>query len=383
MLAKARIKDKRENSFDVVRLIAALAVLVSHFCGMAGRLDPLDGFWGTGEDLGGLAVLIFFGISGYLITESILKGASFRFYSTSRLLRIYPALVVCLGVCILAGIALTRVSLQQYFSAQTSQFFFGNAFPFFWQEERFLPGVFVPPWNAMNGPLWTIKYELACYIATLTVFLVPQALRRYAFTALCVLAVCIWLAPVESWQIPSAATVGDRVLRFEYFNMGFFRYYAAIFFLAAMARIVVGNSSYRWLGVFLFMGCVYALFYGTSVALLALLGTLALAGVCIGCSSLLYFNGFYRRNIGDLSYSTYLYGWPISNFCVLSLYPAIGFWPTLLIATGVTLAVAWVSWKIIERPALHLKRRVPTSSLLASAPATRATSSRDQRAAVE
>ena len=256
-------------------------------------------------------------------------------------------------------------------------------FPFFWQEQRLLPGVFVPPWNAMNGPLWTIKYELACYIATLAVFLVPQALRRYAFAALCVLAVCISLAPVESWQIPSAATVDDRVLRFEYFNMGFFRYYAAIFFLAAMTRVVVGNSSYRWLGVFLFLGCVYALFYATSVALLALLGTLALAGVCIGCSSLLYFNGVYRRKIGDLSYSTYLYGWPISNFCVLSLYPTIGFWPTLLIAAGVTLAVAWVSWKIIERPALHLKRRVPTTSLLASAPTKPATSGRVQRATTE
>lgn len=383
MPAKAPIKDERRNSFDVVRLIAALAVLVSHFYGMAGRRAPLDGFWGTDEDLGGLAVIIFFGLSGYLITESILKGASFRFYITSRLLRIYPALLVCLGVCILAGTALTRLSLDQYFSAQTSQFFLGNVFPFFWQEQRFLPGVFVPPWDAMNAPLWTIKYELACYIATLTVFLVPQAWRRYAFAALCVLAVSIWLTPVESWQIPSAATVDDRVLRFEYFNVGFFRYYAAIFFLAAIARIVVGNSSYRWLGIFLFMGCVYALFYGTPVAMLALLGTLALAGVCAGCSSLLYFNGIYRRKIGDLSYSTYLYGWPISNFCLLSFYPAIGFWPTMLLAAGITLAVAWVSWTIIERPALRLKHRVPTTSLLAPAPAERATSSRAQRAAAE
>ncbi len=139
--AQKPTKDGRNNSFDVVRLIAALSVLICHFYGMAGRGDPLDGFWGTDEDLGGFAVLIFFGISGYLITESILKGASFRFYVTSRLLRIYPALLVCLCVCILAGIILTRVSLDQYFSAQTSQFFFGNVFPFFWQEQRFLPGV--------------------------------------------------------------------------------------------------------------------------------------------------------------------------------------------------------------------------------------------------
>ena len=95
------------NSFDMVRLIAALGSRSRPLLRMAGRGDPLDGFWGTDEDLGGFAVLIFFGISGYLITESILKGASFRFYVTSRLLRIYPALLVCLCVCILAGIILT------------------------------------------------------------------------------------------------------------------------------------------------------------------------------------------------------------------------------------------------------------------------------------
>ena len=100
--------------------------------------------------------------------------------------------------------------------------------------------------------------------------------------------------------------------------MGFFRYYAAIFLLASVARIVVGNSPYRWFGIFLFLGCVY-LFYGTQVALLAVYAAIALAGVCVGCSSLLYFNGVYRRKVGDLSYATYLYGWPVRSLCALAL----------------------------------------------------------------
>jgi len=361
-MALKSTREVHKNSFDVVRLIAALAVLVSHFYGMSGRPDPIDGFWGTGEDLGGLAVLIFFGLSGYLIAESILNGASLRFYTASRLLRIYPALLICLAVCIIAGIFLTRVSLNDYFSAQTSQFFFGNVFPFFWQEQRVLPGVFVPPWNAMNGPLWTIKYELACYFVTLSVFLFPLSRRRIVIVALCVLAVCMWLAPVESWKILPPTTLNNRILGFEYFNMAYFRYYAAIFYLAAVARIVVENAPFRWFGIFLFMGAVFLLAYGTPLALLALLGTLALAGVWIGCSSLLYFNGFYRKKIGDLSYSTYLYGWPISIMCITSLYSRIGFWPTMISAAAITLTLAWASWKLIERPALQLKRRVSTGA---------------------
>lgn len=347
------------NSFDMVRLIAALAVVVGHFCPMAGRGDPLDGWWGTDEDLGGFAVLIFFGISGYLITESVLNGASTRFYAASRLLRIYPALLVCLVVCIIAGMFLTRADLSEYFSSQTLQFFFGNLFPFFWQEQRALPGVFAPPWDAVNGPLWTIKYELACYIVAFGVFMLPHRMRRYGFAALCGAAVCIWLAPVEAWQM-MPATLENRVLRLEYFNMGFFRYYAAIFFLAAVARIIVANSPRRWLGVFFLMGCVLVLFHGTPIGLLAVLATVALAGICVGSSPLLYFNGKYRRTFGDLSYGTYLYGWPISLTCVLWLLPLIGFWPAVTIAVAATLTVAWASWKLVERPALRLKKFVPT-----------------------
>ena len=348
------------NSFDMVRLLAALAVVVGHFYPMAGRGDPLDGWWGTDEDLGGFAVLIFFGISGYLITESVLNGASARFYAASRLLRIYPALLVCLVICIIAGIFLTNADLREYFTTQTFQFFAGNLFPFFWQEQRALPAVFVPPWNAMNGPLWTIKYELACYIVVFGVFILPHRLRRYGFVALCGAAVCIWLAPVDAWQIIPPNTADNRVLRFEYFNMGFFRYYVAIFFLAAVARIVVANSPSRWFGIFFFIGCVLVLLHGTSIGVLAVLTTVALAGVCVGASSLFYFNGKYRTTFGDLSYATYLYGWPISLACVLWLLPLTGFWPAMTIAIAATLAVAWASWKLVERPALRLKKLAST-----------------------
>jgi peptidoglycan/LPS O-acetylase OafA/YrhL len=350
------------NSFDMVRLIAALAVIVGHFYPMAGRGDPLDGWWGTDEDLGGFAVLIFFGVSGYLIAESVLNGASARFYGASRLLRIYPALLVCLVVCIVAGIFLTSADLHEYFSAQTFQFLSGNLFPFFWQEQRTLPAVFVPPWNAMNGPLWTIKYELACYIVVFGVYILPHRLRRYGFGALCAVAVCIWLAPVEAWQIIPPTTVENRVLRFEYFNMGFFRYYAAIFFLAAVARIVVANSPFRWLGIFMFTGCVLILFHGTPIGQLAVLTTIALVGVCVGSSSLLYFDGKYRTTFGDLSYGTYLYGWPISLMCVIWLLPLTGFWPAMTIAVAATLAVALFSWKLVERPALRLKKLASTAT---------------------
>ena len=348
--------DNRRNSFDEVRLAAALMVLIDHFYGMSDRVAPLTGLWGTDEDLGGFAVLIFFGLSGYLITDSILRGANFRFYVASRLLRIYPALLVCLVIGIFVGALITELSLAQYLSAQVAQFFFGNIFPIFWREERSLPGVFSSYyWQTFNGPLWTIKYELACYAVTLCVFMVSRSRRWLAFGALFAIAAGMWWVPFQSWQIPQ----GNTVLMFEYFNMGFFRYYLAIFMLAAVVRIIVGNVSYRWFGVFFACGVVLAFFQGLPLGDLALLGGIALAGVCLGGSSLLYFGGVYRKYAGDLSYATYLYGWPISDMCVNTLTPQVGFWPSMMIATVSTLAVAWVSWKLIERPMLGLKRLIP------------------------
>jgi peptidoglycan/LPS O-acetylase OafA/YrhL len=75
---------------------------------------------------------------------------------------------------------------------------------------------------------------------------------------------------------------------------------------------------------------------------------------------LFYLNGKYRTTFGDLSYATYLYGWPISLTCVLWLLPLTGFWPAMGIAVAATLAVAWASWKLVERPALRLKKLAST-----------------------
>ncbi len=51
----------RSNNFDAVRILAALAVLVSHQYALTGRPEPVV----RGADtLGGLGVLVFFSISG-------------------------------------------------------------------------------------------------------------------------------------------------------------------------------------------------------------------------------------------------------------------------------------------------------------------------------
>ena len=55
----------RDNCFDLLRTLAAFAVLFSHSFALSGLPEPLIGYKST---LGNLAVWVFFAISGYLIT---------------------------------------------------------------------------------------------------------------------------------------------------------------------------------------------------------------------------------------------------------------------------------------------------------------------------
>lgn len=60
-------REHRNNCFDIIRLFAAIIVIISHQYSLSGLTEPT--FLGM-TTLGGLGVIIFFAISGFLITKS-------------------------------------------------------------------------------------------------------------------------------------------------------------------------------------------------------------------------------------------------------------------------------------------------------------------------
>ena len=156
--------DMRDNAFDTIRLIAALLVIVSHAFPLTGNLDdPLDWLSGGQASLGHLAVCIFFLISGYLIPASLDRGTLVRF-ARKRALRIMPGLVAAVLVCaFILGPLVTAMPRSEYCGAYTTWTFLGNAA--FLPVGFELPGVFTgnPSPNA-NGSLWSLNYEVACYV---------------------------------------------------------------------------------------------------------------------------------------------------------------------------------------------------------------------------
>jgi peptidoglycan/LPS O-acetylase OafA/YrhL len=78
---------KQDNSFDLLRFLAAIAVIFSHSYALTGNLE----FGLLGDSLGGWGVNVFFVISGYLLAGT--KDFSWQYF-WKRSLRLFPALAV-------------------------------------------------------------------------------------------------------------------------------------------------------------------------------------------------------------------------------------------------------------------------------------------------
>ena len=67
------VEHSRSNSFDFLRVSAALLVLYSHSFALVGLPEPTPM---AGQFYGGLAVALFFAMSGYLVCQSWVRDPS-------------------------------------------------------------------------------------------------------------------------------------------------------------------------------------------------------------------------------------------------------------------------------------------------------------------
>lgn len=157
------IADHSENAFDFVRFAAAFSVLFSHSFPLCGIREPLLVF---GLPLANIAVYVFFVISGFLVYQSWARDPSLGRFAARRGLRLLPALVVAVCVTVFViGPLMTTLPLVQYFrGADTWTYLLSNASLVVGRYT--LPGVFEsnPYPAAVNGSLWTLRYEALMYI---------------------------------------------------------------------------------------------------------------------------------------------------------------------------------------------------------------------------
>jgi peptidoglycan/LPS O-acetylase OafA/YrhL len=355
----------RDNNFNLLRMVAASAVLVTHsFALQSGnpRNEPLED--ALGMSLGGMSVDVFFVASGFLVTASMLKRKSISDFARARILRIYPAaLVMCVLTVFLLGPLATTVGVIEYFQSLTTWKYFAKCATLVAGVSFELPGVFAsnPYPKAVNGSLWSMPWELRMYLLLVALWGIAclggsrrEQWFRFGVVAFGVIGLILGLAQE---YVPFGRTEAFRLL--------------AMFFIGGTLHVFASRISLRlWIGV------------GASALLLGagLAGPHVFPAVwmLVAPYLVLWFayvpGGFIRRynHVGDYSYGTYIFAFPLQQLVMMLKPDASVLTLTLLAGLG-TLVFAMLSWHFIEKPCMALLCRkrpsnaAPTGQLLAQA----------------
>jgi peptidoglycan/LPS O-acetylase OafA/YrhL len=341
------------NAFDFIRFIAAFGVLYSHSFALTGLPNPTDI---AGENLGTLSVFVFFAVSGYLVQKSWDRNKNPLTFAINRALRIYPGLVVCLMFCaLLLGPMLSSLPLTTYFSSADPYRFVVSNLTMFFPKTGWLPGVFndVPLPNGVNGSLWTIRFEVFMYITLLaTVMAFKRSSRAIGAILLCY--VCVW----GTGKYLGLNNPGDLLWRFGYIGLdGRILRIAPFFLIGALLAREPKEFLRPWPAL---IGAIAAvLFFDYSIGIVVLWIALPYCVLTAAYHAPKQLNRF--GQYGDFSYGVYLYAFPVQQ--ALS-YFGVRYWPLhLLSSVLITIALAILSWKFIESPALKLKARTRKASV--------------------
>lgn len=327
----------RKNNITFLRLIAALMVIWGHSNAVVrdSGQDIVTRITGYAH-AGGVAVDLFFLMSGYLVTASIVNGGLKR-YVISRALRIYPGLWVnLLVVALVIGPIVTTLARSDYFSnGQTWAYLRHLATGF--NTEWFLPGVFEGNKDhAVNGSIWSIIVEIRMYVLLALLYVLQVYRMPVVFNAMCLLLLVLCYSGLVA--LPGFAPGSTDLQVAAYFLLGSFLF-------VNRARIPVGP------------------FY--------LLLALVLAGITVGTPkfplayTLVLMAGFGWMAFGaqfhwldrhDYSYGIYLYGWPVQQV-VAQAFPTQGPHFNAVVSMIGAVALGALSWHFVEKPMLSFKDR--------------------------
>lgn len=339
------VLDRQHNSFNVVRLFAAICVVVSHAYVVRDGMsvgEPLLPL--TPYTLGQHAVNGFFVISGLMLSLSLHRQPSASRFVWARCLRIVPGLFVCGALVAYAlGPVMTNASVSTYFS-NLHTWLYPVAVIVLFARATPPQGLFtsVPLTEAVNDPLWTIKYELGCYLALVALQVTGIVRWRWALIVITVVAAAVLVAKPWIAISDGASDVLNHVSRFGLcFMLGI---------LAFAFRCVVPITPALLLTSF----AVAVATTGTWFAPVAYIVLVAHLVLIVGAADFGAFTKITRTT--DVSFGTYIYAWPIQQTIVV-LAPELSVVSMIAASLAIVLPLAWLSWRLIERPALEFKQR--------------------------
>jgi len=329
---------------DSIRAISVFAVIYTHYI-------PIK-YWAFNIYWGEFGVRCFFVLSGFLITTILLRDrdkatslrAAYMSFLVRRALRLYPALIAVLLVCALLGVKPVRQTLLWNLAYLTN---------FYIAMIDALPGA--------TTHLWTLAVEEQFYLIwPVVIFFAPRRLLPFVLFCVVVSALVFRLL----WRSAGLGELGANGLppgSFDALAMGallaLFKDRQKLIATAGLtsACFWLSMTLTGWPGDFWFFKETD---FSGLAANLVFVWIVARAAVGIGGFIGAVLDNAALQYIGIISYGIYL----IHNFTPAAL-DTVGllqhgpWWHETLAAVGLTVALASLSWHLLERPIIHHGRR--------------------------
>jgi len=328
----------RNSNFDIVRLLAATTVLLTHFGVWKGSL-----FWNAE-----IAVYCFFCISGFLITQSYLRSRTLGAYLKKRAARVYPPIVVVVMALTTAG-AINHAGVD-YFRGVFSLLFFQD-----WiclspppPQLRLFTEVSLQTTYA-HGAFWTLVIEAQFYISLPPIIWMLRRHEKVSWALMMIMYVAShYFCSLIAWDQQAALAYRLNILNYIRFFIPsiLLGYYwpnfsykksggiSAVVVIILFVLTIFPLDSYSG-----FLNLVWGHFHGIVLPVAMMFLALGLARI---------FGVFGRTlHFGDLSYGIYLYHFPVATILTQFglKYSSVNVWLTLVF----TLLVSYLSWHFVEK----------------------------------
>jgi peptidoglycan/LPS O-acetylase OafA/YrhL len=337
----------RDNNFNIIRMGAAFAVLVTHsFVLVTGKGDAEPFRESLGMTMGTIAVDVFFVTSGFLVTASLLTRQSVIEFVWARVLRIFPALLAMLLLTVFGlGAFFTSLPLLSYLADSKTYYYLFKCATLITGVTYDLPGVFDgnPYKNAVNGSLWSLPVEVRMYAILAIAWI---ALRIAKGNRLSTFKVAI---------VASAGAAAGMAIACHFYLPAegefaglFFMFFSGAAFYVLRQHITLSHWAF-WLFIIALLGSAL-----TNKHAFFVVFTLTIAYVLFYIAYVP--SGWIRKynRLGDYSYGVYIYAFLVQQ-SVAALVPGVSVLSMLMISAFATIFLAVLSYHIIERRALGLK----------------------------